>query len=95
MGKGRGGRGGMRFGMAGGALLTLGESRPRLGESKLFLEELEPINEGLAISFTMEIFLSRRKKKFMDAKGMKNKGRFLSFLITNRSQRKRPDIYEE
>ena len=26
----------MRFGMAGGALLTLGESRPRLGESVFF-----------------------------------------------------------
>ena len=79
----------------GGALLMLGESMPQLGEFELFLEELEPINEGLAISFTMDIFLNRRKKKFMDAKGMKNKGIFLSLLITNRSQGKRHDIYEE
>jgi len=85
----------MRFGMAGGALLMLGESRPQLGESELFLEELEPINKGLAISFTMKILLSRRKKKFMDAKGMKNKGRSISFLITNWSQGKRHNIYEE
>ena len=39
----------MGFGMAGGALLVLRESKSLLGK-------LEPANDGLAISLTMENF---------------------------------------
>ena len=41
--------GGMGFGMAGGALLVLGESKSLLGE-------LEPTDDGLATFLTMENF---------------------------------------
>lgn len=44
MGKERGG--GMGFGMVGGALLVL-------KESKSLLRELEPVNDGLDISLTI------------------------------------------
>ena len=52
----------MGFGMAGGALLTLGESEPLLEGSELLLGELETADEGLAISLTMEDFLCKRRK---------------------------------
>ena len=54
----------MGFGMAGGALLTLGDFEPLLEGSELLLGELEPADEGLAISLTMEDFLCKRRKEY-------------------------------
>ena len=50
-------RRGMGLGMAGGALLVL-------GEFESLLRELGPINEGLAISLTINIFLCKRRKEY-------------------------------
>lgn len=72
MGKQRGRGGGMRFRVAGGAMLMLGEPESLLEESKLFLGELEPANEKLAILVDDEGFsLRRRRKKDMDATRIK------------------------
>lgn len=63
MWKGRGGGGGIRFGVVGGAFFMLGELESPLEESKLFLGELELVDEKLAILVDDEGFSLRKRRK--------------------------------